>query len=218
MLLFPTTMYGQKKDKETLKAEYLKSPLYQGSSIGVEVAGAIGHLLGGDVLSSEILLQSNFKNRFLPTLEIGYGKTDVTNTANDMHYKTAAPYFRIGMDYNVFYLKTYLPGYLYVGLRYGMSSYTYNVSGPDMTDPNYGNITVPFNYTGISSTAHWAELVVGIKVKIYKNFCMGWSVRYKKKMSIGCNENAEPWYVPGFGKYGESSFNLNYNLIYNLPF
>ena len=129
LFLLPAPAWAQKKDKEQLKADYKASPFYQGSSVGVEIAGIGGYLLGGDILSSEIILQSNLKNRFLPTLEIGYGKTDVVNDANDMHYKTSAPYFRIGMDYNVFYLKPYLPGYLYVGLRYGMSSFSYDVSG-----------------------------------------------------------------------------------------
>lgn len=132
-LLLPTPAHAQKKDKETLKAEYKASPLYQGTSIGIEIAGAGGYLLGSDMLSSEIILQTNLKNRFLPVIEVGYGKTDVINDANDMHYKTSAPYFRIGMDYNVFYQKPYLPGYLYVGLRYGMSSFSYDASGPDMT-------------------------------------------------------------------------------------
>lgn len=152
-------------------------------------------------------------------MEIGYGKTDVINDANDMHYKTSAPYFRIGMDYNVFYQKPYLPGYLYVGLRYGMSSFTYDASGPDMTDPNYGgHITVPFADLGVKSNASWLEGVVGIKVKIYKRFHMGWAVRYKMRMSVDSHENSNPWYVPGFGKNAGSSFNLTYNLIYNLPF
>lgn len=103
LFLLPSHAYAQKKDKETLKAEYKASPLYQGTSVGIEVAGAGGYLLGGDILSSEIIVQTNLKNRFLPVVEIGYGKTDVINDANDMHYKTSAPYFRIGMDYNVFY-------------------------------------------------------------------------------------------------------------------
>ncbi len=218
LFLFPAPAWAQKKDKEQLKADYKASPFYQGSSIGVEIAGIGGYLLGGDIMSSEILLQSNLKNRFLPTLEIGYGKTDAVNDANDMHYKTSAPYFRIGMDYNVFYLKPYLPGYLYVGLRYGMSSFTYDVSGPDMSDPNYGGTTVPFSYSGMKSKASWLEGVVGIKVRIYKGFHMGWAVRYKMRMSIDNHENSVPWYVPGFGKNASSSFNLTYNLIYNLPF
>lgn len=218
LFLFPAPAWAQKKDKELLKADYKASPFYQGSSIGVEIAGIGGYLLGGDIMSSEILLQSNLKNRFLPTLEIGYGKTDAVNDATDMHYKTSAPYFRIGMDYNVFYLKPYLPGYLYVGLRYGMSSFTYDVSGPDMSDPNYGGTTVPFSYSGMKSKASWLEGVVGIKVRIYKGFHMGWAVRYKMRMSIDNHENSVPWYVPGFGKNASSSFNLTYNLIYNLPF
>lgn len=218
LFLLPAPAWAQKKDKEQLKADYKASPFYQGSSVGVEIAGIGGYLLGGDILSSEIILQSNLKNRFLPTLEIGYGKTDVVNDANDMHYKTSAPYFRIGMDYNVFYLKPYLPGYLYLGLRYGMSSFSYDVSGPDMSDPNYGGTTVPFSYSGMKSKASWLEGVVGIKVKIYKGFHMGWAVRYKMRMSITNHENSQPWYVPGFGKNASSSFNLTYNLIYNLPF
>lgn len=88
-----------------------------------------------------------------------------------------------------------------------------------MTDPNYGGeITVPYSYSGIKSTASWVEAVVGLKVKIYKSFCMGWSVRYKKRISITEHDNSIPWYVPGFGKNAGSSFNLMYNLIYNLPF
>lgn len=221
LLFIPTEAQAQqpKKDKETLKAEYKESPLYQGSAVGVEVATAAGYLLGGDILSSEIQLQSNLKNRFMPTLEIGYGRTNTTNEDNDMHYQTAAPYFRVGMDYNIFYLKPYLPGYLYAGLRYGMSAFSYDVSGPAMTDPNYGGyISVPFSDESVKSTAHWAEAVLGIKVKIYKRFCMGWAVRYKVRISVGGDENSVPWYVPGFGKNGSSSFNLTYNLIYNLPF
>ncbi|WP_300724474.1 DUF6048 family protein [uncultured Bacteroides sp.] len=216
------TAYAQeqkpKNDKETLKKEYAKTPFYQGSSVGVEVAGVIGHALGSDPISSEVLLQCNLKNRFMPALEIGYAKMDVTNDDSEMHYNTSAPYFRVGMDYNVFYLKPYLPGYLYVGLRYGFSSFSYDVNGPDMKDPNYGDITIPYSYTGIKSKAQWAELVIGIKVKIFKGFCMGWSVRYKKRVSAENGENTEPWYIPGYGENNTSNFNLNYNLIYNLPF
>ena len=123
------------------------------------------------------------------------------------------------MDYNVFYKKTHLPGYLYVGLRYGMSSFSYDVDGPSMTDPNYGGeVSYPFAYSDMKSRASWLEGVLGLKVKIYKGFCMGWSVRYKMRMNVEGHDNSIPWYVPGFGKNAGSSFNLTYNLIYNLPF
>ena len=208
----------KKEDKK--KAEPTESvPFYQGTSIGVEIAGLGSYLLGSDILNTEIAVQANLKNRFLPVIEVGYGKADAINDGNNLHYKTSAPYFRIGMDYNVFYKKTHLPGYLYVGLRYGMSSFSYDVDGPSMTDPNYGGeVSYPFAYSGMKSSASWLEGVLGLKVKIYKSFCMGWSVRYKMRMSVKGHDNSIPWYVPGFGKNAGSSFNLTYNLIYNLPF
>lgn len=197
-----------------------EGPFYRGTAIGVEIAGPISYyVLGSDMISSEIQVQSNLKGRYLPTLEIGYGKADKLNDANDLHYRTSAPYFRIGMDYNVFYKKPHLPGYLAVGLRYGTSSFKYDVSGPDMTDPNYGGaVTVPFRYEGIKSTASWIELVASVKVHIYKQFHMGWAVRYKSRIKVGETENTVPWYVPGFGKNASGNFTLTYNLMYNLPF
>ena len=170
---------------KTLKKEYKKKLsrqtwLYQGTCVGVEIAGLGSYLLGSDILSSEIAVQANLKNRFLPVVEMGYGKADAINDGNDLHYKTSAPYFRIGMDYNVFYKKTHLPGYLYVGLRYGMSFFSYDVDGPSMTDPNYGGRNIlSVCLSGMKSNASWLEGVFGLKVKIYKGFCMGWSVRYK---------------------------------------
>ena len=195
-------------------------PFYRGSSIGVEVAGPISHyILGSDILSSEVQLQGNLLGRYLPTLEIGYGKADKLNDDNDLHYKTSAPYVRIGLDYNLFHKKPYLPGYLAVGLRYGHSSFKYDVSGPDMQDPNYGGqVSVPFRYEGVKSTASWLELVASVKVQVWKQFHMGWAVRYKARMKVEETENTVPWYVPGFGKNTSGNFVLTYNLMYNLPF
>ena len=195
LFLFLSPVQAQKKDKETLKKEYKESPLYQGSWVGLEILGAGNYLLEGDFFSTEIILQSNLKNRFLPVLEIGYGKTDATNETNNLHYKTSG------------------------GVRYGLTSFSYDVDGPTMQDPNYGGIIeVPFNYTGLKSNANWLELVLGIKVKIYKRFNMGWTVRYKLRMNAKGHTNSQPYYIPGYGKNNSNSFNLMYNLIYDLPF
>ena len=220
-LLIPSTSWCQTHKAVTKSSdkEAEEVPLYQGLSVGVDIAGIGSYLLGSDILNSEVFIQANLKNRFMPVVEVGYGKADAINDGNDLHYKTSSPYFRIGMDYNVFHKKTHLPGYLYVGLRYGMSSFSYDVSGPDMTDPNYGGeISYPYSYQGMKSNASWLEGLVGLKVKIYKGFCMGWSLRYKMRMNVKGHDNSIPWYVPGFGKNAGSSFNLMYNLIYNLPF
>ena len=226
LLVFPMAAQSQtaKVEKE-IKKEVKKATnekdtrFYRGTSIGLEIAGMGSYFLGSDIFNTEVQVQSNLLNKYMPVVEIGLGKTDATSDDTDIHYKTSAPYFRIGMDYNFMHGKPHLPGMLLGGLRYGFSSFKYDVDGPTMTDPNFGGvIETPFSYTGEKCTAHWIEAVVGLKVKIFKGFCMGWSARYKKKFSLSKNENSEPWYVPGFGKNSSSSFNLSYHLIYNLPF
>ena len=179
LLICPTYVFAQKgKDKDKEKTEKVKP--YQGTTIGVEIAGLGNYVLGSDILSSDVMLQANFLNRFLPTVEVGYGKVNTLSDATDIRYKTAAPFFKVGMDYNFFHNKPHLPGFLFGGLRYGFSSFVYDVDGPTMTDPNYGGqIQVPFSYHGFNTTAHWLEIVGGMKVKIYKGFCMGWRVKYK---------------------------------------
>ena len=220
LLLLPATGWSQIK---VIKAESdkdaKKTSFYQGTSVGLEIAGMGSYLLGSDILNSDIQVQANLWNRILPIVEVGFGKTDIISDATDIHYKTSAPYFRIGADYNILHKKTHLPGMLVGGIRYGFSSFSYDVEGPTMTDPNYGGIIeAPFSYLGQECKAHWVEAVVGLKVKIYRSFWMGWNIRIKKRMSFTKHENSEPWYVPGFGKNSGSSFNLSYHLIYNLPF
>ena len=220
LLLFPCFAWAQDtKDKADKKDEEKKVSFYQGTSIGLEIAGMASYALGSDILNSDIQIQSNLLNKYFPVVEVGMGKTDCTNDGTDIHYKTSAPYFRVGVDYNFFHKKSYLPGVLLLGLRYGFSSFSYDVSGPTMTDPNYGGIIeIPFSYEGQKSKGHWIEAVVGLKAKIYRGFCMGWSIRYKRRISVTKHENTEAWYIPGFGKNAGSSFNLSYHLIYNLPF
>ena len=218
LLLCPMYAFSQKKnDKDKEKAENVK--LYQGTTIGVEVAGLGNYVLGSDILSSEVMIQANLLNRFLPIVEIGYGKVNTTSDATDIHYQTAAPFFKIGADYNFFYNKPHLPGYLYAGLRYGFSSFMYDVDGPEMADPNYGSlIKYPFSYHGVNTKANWLEILGGMKVKIFKGFCMGWSVKYKKRLSYTHYENTEPWYIPGYGNNAATGFSVSYHLMYNLPF
>lgn len=219
LLLCPLGLKAQTAGTDTDKDKDKKEvPFYQGTSIAVDVAGLGGKVFGSDFTSAEVGVEVNLKNRFMPVAEIGYGQTDTTDDGTNMHYKTAAPYFRIGMNYNVMFKKTHLPGFISVGLRYGFTSFSYDVSAPDMTDPTWGNITVPFAYDGVKSNASWAEAVVGFRTRIYKSFSMGWEIRYRVRVNVKEAENSEPWYIPGFGKNGSTNLGITYNLIYKLPF
>ena len=85
-----TDQRQEEKKEDKKKAEPTESvPFYQGTSIGVEIAGLGSYLLGSDILNTEIAVQANLKNRFLPVIEVGYGKADAINDGNNLHYKTS---------------------------------------------------------------------------------------------------------------------------------
>lgn len=200
---------------KSVAEEAAQQPLVKGLSLSADLFGLVGGLFGNDFQSMEVAAELNLKNRFLPIVEIGYGTTNTTDDDKHIHYKTSAPYFRAGMNYNFFYKKE-TQSYVFGGLRLGYSSFSYDVDAPDLHDPVWGG-SVPFAYKGVSGSATWAEFVVGLRTPIVKNFHMGWTVRYKKRLSSKETPNSKPWYVPGYGENDSVLFGATYNLIYYLP-
>lgn len=217
LLGIPAPALAQQKGNNP-NEELIQQPFYQGMTIGMDVFGILGKAFGSDFTNADVSLEANIKNRYFPIVEIGYGSTDTVNDETDIHYQTSAPYFRIGAGYNIFYKKPYLPGKLLAGMRLGFSSFSYDVEAPTMTDPVWGGINIPVAYQDVKSNAAWLELVVEMRTNVYKNFHMGFSIRYKSLFNVKKAENSEPWYIPGFGKNKSSVFGITYNIAYQLPF
>lgn len=216
-LFFPTSAQAQEA-KTPVEEEEKEAPFFQGVYAGVDIFGFMSKAFGSDITTTEVSLEANLMNRFFPVLEIGYGSMDTTNDETDIHYKASAPFFRVGVNYNIFNKKPHLPGYFTVGLRYGFSSFDYDVQAPDMVDPNWGHTSVPVVYEGVKSKVSWAELVIGLKTNVYKDFYMGFTVRYRSRLSMTKNEYSEPYYIPGYGRGKPNNFGITYNLVYKLPF
>lgn len=219
-------MQGTPKEKKP-DGPKLKAPLYNGLYVSADLYGLGSKLLGSDFLSSEIGVGVNLKNQFMPTIELGYGKTNKWNE-NGIHYKSNAPYFRIGVDYNIRFKKLDYEDWLYFGVRYGYSSFKYTIGNapivdpkyggridnPNLIDPIWGGMGIPYYENNINGSMSWYEFVAGIRTKIYKNFFMGWTLRLRYKMSAKEASNASPWYVPGYGKYASTANGITYTLIY----
>lgn len=200
------TKAAPKKDKKT--------PLtLQGIYLSTDVFGYIYPIFVKDkYYSSEVSLTANLGNRFFPVVEVGFGYTDIVSQLYEVGYQTRAPFYRIGMDYNMQY-KNGLPNYIYLGGRIGYTTFDYTVNAPALIDPVWGD-EAPIQFTDVPCQTLWAEAVGGIRAEILKNLYMGWSLRYKYPLHKGAIVHGGPWYIPGFGASSKAAFGATYTISY----
>ena len=91
----------------------------------------------GDYGQYEGFARVNLKDRYFPTVEFGYGSADKTDDVTGLRYKPAAPFGRIGMDFNVMKNKHDVYRIL-VGVRYAYTSFNYDIGPLDVKDPVWG--------------------------------------------------------------------------------
>ena len=214
LALIPCTINAQEKKNEEKEGTFA----FKGISLSTDIFGYMSSFLD-DGMSGEIAIEANLGNRFFPIVEAGYGSIDITDENFGIHYKSAAPYMRAGLNYNFSYQegKTLRPNYVYGALRFGCSKMKYDVSSPPLHDPIWGG-EVPYSFSDVNGFASWIELGVGVSAKIWKNFRMGWCVRYKARVNATKSHNSKIGYIPGFGTNRHTRFGATYSLIYEIPF
>ena len=217
LLLFATAVPAAAQEKRDTSTE--ESPLkFKGLMLSTDIFGYLYSFIE-DGTSGEIALEANLGDRFFPVVEAGYGGVDFTDENFGIHYKTNAPFFRAGLNYNFSYVKgkAQRPNYVYGAARFACSKMDYDISSPPLHDPVWGG-ELPFSRNDVNGFASWLELGVGVNVKIWKNFRMGWCVRYKARINVVNSANSNVGYIPGFGRNRHTCFGATYSLIYELPF
>lgn len=199
---------------DTTQEKEKGTPLtFQGIYLSADVFGYIFPIFVKDkYYSSEVAVTANLGNRFFPVVEAGFGHTDMVSQLYDIGYRTRAPFYRIGMDYNMQY-KNGLPNYIYLGGRIGYTTFDYTVDAPAMIDPVWGD-EAPIQFTDIPCQVLWAEAVGGVRAEILKNLYMGWSLRYRYPLHKGSIVHGGPWYIPGFGASSKTAFGATYTISY----
>ena len=188
-------------------------PLFRGFAVSFDLVGA-GMLALSDYGQYEAALRVNLHDEWFPIVEAGVGKATHDDEVTQLYYSTSAPYFKVGIDKNMLKDK-HGPNRLYVGLRYGFTSYKIDLSRPDFPDPAWLWNT-GFGVKDASCKYHWAEVVVGVDAKIFGPLHLGWSVRYKQRLAHSEEgEFGNPWYVPGFGTYN-TNLGATFNVIIDI--
>lgn len=190
-----------------------KAPLLMGVAVQVDLAGPVMKALNTKFDQLECGARINFRDKYFPLVELGVGECERDGEQNANHFKTRAPYFRVGMDYN--FNKKHNGNRFFAGLRYGFSSYTYDFTNVDFQDPVYGGNT-GLDLSGQKANMHWAEVSVGCETKLWSFIRLGWTLRFKARISEKDTPYGSPYYVPGFGKNGSTTWGGTCNLIFDI--
>lgn len=188
-------------------------PFLAGFSVSGNLAGAFLASISS-YGEYEGAIRANIRGTYFPIVELGLGVSDHTDGGTELHYKTASPFARIGVDYNILTDKT-SGNRVFGGARLAYSAFKYDISGPDLKDP-YWNTQTKYSFKGLSGNQVWLELVFGVETKLWSIFHLGWSARYKNRISGKSDSIGEPWYVPGFGKSGTTVIGGTFNLIFDI--
>lgn len=184
-------------------------PTFRGVQVSTNLVGPV-QLAVSDYGQYEGAVKVNLKDKYFPTVELGYGKANAENASTKLTYKTNAPYFKAGVDFNLMKDKHDIYR-IYGGFRYAFTNFKYNVASSGLVDPIWkGNTNI--SATGISGSFHWLEALFAIDAKIWGPLRLGWSFRYRRRLIHNHGDIGAPWYVPGYGRYGNARLGGTFNV------
>lgn len=190
-----------------------KAPLLSGIAVSTDLVGFIMKAVGAKYANMEVAGRLNIYDKFFPVVELGIGDCHREGAETGNTFSTTSPYMRFGLDYN--FNKKHNGNRLFGIVRYGISSFKYDIGNESFTDPVYGT-TGPLELNSLSATAHWLELGVGIETKLWSIVRLGWSIRFNSRFSLSSPEGGEPYFIPGFGKNDDRGWGGTMNLIFDV--
>ena len=182
-----------------------------GLRLGLDVGGLAIGLAKASNQKLEFSADWGRKNTFY-VAEAGFARK---NTLKDnFNYVQNGFYTRIGIEKNT----RKGDDALFFGFRYAFSLQTYETKDILINDPYWGTVNGP----GIpprNLQLHWLEGVVGLKVKFWKHFYTGYTVRVKFKARFSDFGAYPPLTVLGYGKPDKGvQVGLSYYVFYKIPF
>jgi hypothetical protein len=189
--------------------------------LGFELTGSSKYFYEKDRVNLEGHFSADLNEKIAAIITVGrsdYSYARYRDSTFLMYdYRTQGFYYKAGFDINLLKPKKGQGKYYVgVGLRYGMTHFTYNI--PVITNENYWGRS----QTSVPSTDEWAhyiEFTPGVRAEVIKNLSVGWTVSLRKMIDPGTGRHLKPVYLPGYGN-GSKSFSsgLNYFIIWSIPY
>ncbi len=190
-----------------------------GLRVGADISRPIIGAFNNDIKGIELVGDYRVSRNLYIATELGFYERITEEDFIDFNSK--GTYLKAGVNYNLYQNWGAMSNEIYAGVRYGFSSFsqTLNTYNPNFDGTYFPELTVDSNTKFSSLNAHWAELVMGLKVEVFNNLYLGASMSLKKMISQKQPTNFKNLYIPGFERVylNDTGFGFNYTVSYLIP-
>ncbi len=216
LALLCVSISGNAQVKDTTAVVY---PERYGLRVGVDLYRLSKSFYEKDYKGLEIVGDYRLTRRFYLAGELGNEEKTVDD--DRLNFTTKGTYFKAGFDYNTFENWLDMENMIYVGMRYGISSFSQTLNSYKIYDPTnyYGENTVISGTKFNGLTANWIEIIGGVKAELFSNLYLGFSLRLNYLVSNKKPDGFDNLYIPGFNRTYDGKFGagVNYTLSYFIP-
>jgi len=191
-----------------------------GLRVGVDLYKLTRGLYDKDYKGVEFVGDFRLTKKYYLAAELGF--EDKTTDDDRLNSTATGTYIKGGFDYNTYNNWLDMENLITIGLRGGFSTFSQQLNNYKIynANPYWGEIPpIPdgTKYTGL--TAAWAEVVLGLKAKVFNNVFVGFGVQLKMLLANKDPDNFENLYIPGFNRTYDGSFGVgfNYTVSYFIP-
>ncbi|MDA3929136.1 MAG: DUF6048 family protein [Prolixibacteraceae bacterium] len=189
---------------------------WKGINVGADLSRFIVPIIDSTRYGWEVSGDIEILKDLFAVVEIGSQSTKLN--LPDYSYSANGAYTRLGVDYNYMeHLDPDSPDKLFIGLRYGFTTFAHEAKNITISDDIWGEI----NNGVIDSkvlTSNWMEVTTGMRANLFNNFYLSWSVRFRINIWQQPDLQMQPYHIPGYGRaWNNSGVGFNYTLSYKIP-
>ncbi|AVR47516.1 hypothetical protein C7S20_16540 [Christiangramia fulva] len=191
-----------------------------GLRVGIDISKALRTFLEDGYSGLELVGDYRVSEKFYAAAELGNEK--LTFEGDNIGTTANGSYIKIGADYNAYDNWQDMQNIIFVGLRYGFSTFSQTLDWYRVYSSSayYGPDVRMVNNEVSGLNASWIEMMIGIKVELFNNLFLSANVQLKRRIAQKTPDNFDNLAIPGFGRtYDESMFGAGYGytISYLIP-
>lgn len=217
LLFIASAAFSQEKSQDSIAPKKVER---YGIRVGADISKLARSLYEDDYKGLELVGDYRLTKKIYLAAELG---TESKKVLEDrLTFVTEGTYIKVGADFNAYENWLGMSNLIYIGGRYGMSTFSQELESYTIynANPYFGEeLEVVSAQKFDALSASWIEVVAGVKVEVVKNLYAGFSLRVNYLLSDSKPENFQNLYIPGFNRTYDGKFGVgfNYSISYFIP-